>query len=205
MLSGKITANKSLTGYYRFTGKFLGHNFLNLNDSRLLVGSVSNIILHKRKTKKAFYSSHTWWNLKLWSHRQFNETFVHSCLASGMLTESTTFGIMPFLSMNWTLKILSMESVSMNLPMNQWFRWLWQVHRLHYVDLLNRCGTRWYIFQRLVRVFQNCSNVGTSECSVTSNSLSMNSLEILSMKSVSMICQWINDLMNEKKSSMKRL
>ena len=97
------------------------------------------------------------------------------------------------------------KQLSMNLLMNQWFRWLWQVHRLHYVDLLNRCGTRWYIFQRLVRVFQNCSNVGTSECSVTSNSLSMNSLEILSMKSVSMICQWINDLMNEKKSSMKRL
>ena len=127
MISGKITAYKSLAGYYRFTGKFLGHNFLNLNDSRLLVGSVSNFIFHKRKTEKAFYSSHTWWNLKLWSHRQFNETFVHSCLASGMLTESTTFGIMPFLSMNWTLTILSMKSVSMILSMNQWFRWLWPV------------------------------------------------------------------------------
>ena len=135
MISGKITAYKSLAGYYRFTGKFLGHNFLNLNDSRLLVGSVSNFIFHKRKTKKAFYSSHTWWNLKLWSHRQFNETFVHSCLASGMLTESTTFGIMPFLSMNWTLKFLSIESVSMNLSMNQWFRWLWQVYLSDFTTL----------------------------------------------------------------------
>ena len=54
VLSGKITANKSLTGYYRFTGKFLGHNFLNLNDSRLLVGSVSNFIYEKKKQKKLF-------------------------------------------------------------------------------------------------------------------------------------------------------
>ena len=36
----------------------LGHNFLNLNDSRLLVGSVSNFI-YEKKTKKSFYSSHT--------------------------------------------------------------------------------------------------------------------------------------------------
>ena len=73
--------------------------------------------------------------------------------------------------------------------------------RLHYVDLLNRCGTRWYNFERLVRVIRNCSNVYR----VTINSLSMNSSEILSKKSVSMNCQWINDLINEKKSSMKRL
>ena len=102
----------------------LGHNFLNLNDSRLLVGSVSNFI-YEKKTKKAFYSSHTWWNLKLWSHRQFNETFVHSCLASGMLTESTNPGIMPFLSMKWTLTIFVNEISFNELSMNQWFRCIW--------------------------------------------------------------------------------
>ena len=31
-----------------------GHNFLNQNDSRLLVGSVSNFSFHKIENKKAF-------------------------------------------------------------------------------------------------------------------------------------------------------
>ena len=36
----------------------LGHNFLNLNDSRLLVGSVSNFIYEKKNKKSFLFESH---------------------------------------------------------------------------------------------------------------------------------------------------
>ena len=35
-----------------------GHNFLDLNNSRLLVGSVSNFIFHKGKQKRLLFKSH---------------------------------------------------------------------------------------------------------------------------------------------------
>ena len=118
-----------------------GHNFLNLNDSRLLVGSVSNFIYEKKNKKSFLFESHLMksktlvsssiqWDFCSFLSRERNADGIHhfwhnAIFVNELNSDNFVNGISFIEFVNESMISMAMTSLLV---------------RLHYVDLLNRCG-----------------------------------------------------------------